>query len=211
MGKHIKSKPSKKTIVILGGGIRKDANGKWGSAGFNDRNKFGAMGAKLRVAAAYVLHSKDPKQIIIASGKRGIYKNIAGMPTVAEVIAGELTDLGIPESAIVKEEKSDTTWQQLRELKKIIKKENLGSASVVSNRYHLPRIQAMVEADDELRALLHKRRIELVSAEEVLIKHDPKQWQEKVDKAYHSKEMKKRITIEEKGVRNIKSGTYKFR
>lgn len=211
MDKHIKSKLGKKIVVILGGGIKKDANGQWGSAGFHDRNKFGAAGAKLRVQAAYILYSKNPKQIIIASGGRGIYKNIVGMPTVAEVIARELTDLGVPESAIAKEEKSNTTWQQLRELKKIIKKENLGSTPIVSNRYHLPRIQAMVEADDELRALLNKRRIELVSAEEVLIKHDPNQWQEKVDKAYHSKEMKKRITIEEKGVRDIKSGTYKFR
>lgn len=201
--------PNRRAIVILGGGLKKDANGKWASAGFNDRNKFGAMGARLRVQAAYVLYSKNPKQIIIASGARGIYKNIDGMPTVAEVIEKELKDLGVEKNSILKEEKSDNTYQQLQELKKIVNKEDLGNVSVVSNRYHLPRIQAMIETDDELHALLNIKRIELVSAEEILIEHDPNQWKEKIEKAYQGKEMKKRIALEEKGMRDIKSGTYR--
>ena len=55
-----------------------------------------------------------------------------------------------------------------------------------------------------------KIEVELVSAEDVLIEHNPEEWKEIIDSAYKSEEMKKRIKQEEEGVSQIIEGTYKL-
>lgn len=200
---------SRLIIIILGGGLVND-HGKWHTTGFDEGDNFGAMGDRLRVEAAYVLYEKDPALLLIASGGRGQYKDTLDVPTVAEVIKKELMDMGVTASSINKEEQSGNTWQQLQALKSFTAKEKLDKIIILSNRYHLPRILAMVEADDILRVLMAKGKLMLNSAEEILLAHNPDKWQEFIDKTYQTEAMKQRITKEEVGARQIRDGTYKF-
>lgn len=200
---------NKEAIIILGGGLIND-NGQWRTTNFDEGDNFGTLGDRLRVEAAYILYKKNPELLLIALGGQGQYKDIPGVPAVAEVIKKELTDLGVPESSINKEEQSGNTWQQLRELKRIIDTKGLSAVAILSNRYHLPRIQALIESDAAMCARLKQDKIELISAEEILIAHDPAKWKELVTKAYQTEVMKKRIAKEEEGVRQIEKGTYKL-
>ena len=70
------------------------------------------------------------------------------------------------------------------------------------------RIKTMIEKDNKLNILLEQGKIELISAEEILIESDPDKWKEKIDKAYAHEQMKNRISMEENGVKDIKSGKY---
>ena len=199
-----------KTIFILGGGMIKDGAGRWRTTNFNEGDNFGAMGDRLRVLAAYILYKKNPELSLITLGGQGQYKDIPGAPTVAEVIKRELMDLGVTEGSINKEEQSANTWQQLQGLKTLIEKEKLNEIVILSNRYHLPRVRAMVENDDRLRTLSAKEKLMLISAEDILIAHDPTKWQELINGAYQTKAMKNRVATEEKGVQQIKDGSYKL-
>jgi len=205
-----KEKHSKKAIVILGGGLIKDKNGSWRTTNFNEGDNFGASGDRLRVVAGSYLY-KDSPQLIIASGGKGQYKDIPGAPAVAEIIKKELIKLDVLSEDIFLENNSGNTWQQLQELKKIINKMELNKVIIVSNRWHLPRVQTMIEKDQELANTFNKGQIKLVSAEDVVIKYEPEKWKKIIDSAYNSKEMKKRIALEKKGVREIKEGKYKLR
>lgn len=203
------SMKNKEAIIILGGGLAND-HGQWRTTGFDEGESFGAMGDRLRVEAAYILYKKNPELLIISSGSQGQYKNIPDVPTLAEVIKRELMDLGVPERLISKEDQSANTLQQLQALKTVINEKNLTNLFIISNQYHLPRLRAMIEKDDYLQSMLKKEEIKLISAEEVLIDHNPVKWQEFISKAYQSKAMKNRIIMEKKGVQQIKDGTYKL-
>ena len=50
-----------------------------------------------------------------------------------------------------------------------------------------------------------------VSAEDFLLKNNPEQWEHVIEEAYNSEFMKKRISLEQQGVSQIKLGTYIFK
>ena len=75
----------------------------------------------------------------------------------------------------------------------------------------MPRVQAMIEHDGELKQMLQYGQIELLSAEEICIEHDSQKWKAIVEKAYESELIKKIIRLEQKGVEDIKNGVYKFK
>lgn len=196
-------------IFILGGRLIND-NGQWRTTNFDEGDNFGAMGDRLRVEAAGILYNQNPSVTLLAAGGQGQCRDIPGAPTVATVIKKELIELGVPEKSIITEEESGNTWQQLQALEALFEKENMEKAAILSNRYHVPRIRAMVDVDDRLRAQLEKEKLTIMSAEEILIDHDPAKWQELIDRGYQTIAMKNRIIKEEEGVRQIKSGVYKL-
>jgi len=199
----------KQAIYIFGGSIVKE-NGKWRTTNLNEWTEFGALWDTLRVKAAYVLYKNNPELFVICSGGMGHDWDSQYEFSVAEVMKRELIELGVKEENIVKEEKSHNTWQQLMQLKDLIKKYDLQKIGIISNRYHIPRIKAMIIKDEMLSELLNKENIELVSAEEVLIESDPEKWKEKIEQGYKSENMLKRVSMEESGVRDIESGKYKL-
>jgi len=202
-------KKEKKAVAIIGGGLIKEKS-KWHTTNFNEGDNFAVQGDKLRVVAANYLYNDNPELLIIASAGKGQYKNIPDAPTVAEIIKDELVEFGVPEEKIIKEEQSGNTWQQLQELKKIIKKKELDNIIIVSNKYHLPRIQVMIKKDRDFKKMFDAAKIKLQSAEEVVIKHDPEQKKE-IESVYKSKAMQERIALEQKGIRDIKEGRYKLK
>ncbi|MFA5317870.1 MAG: YdcF family protein [Patescibacteria group bacterium] len=201
---------STKVLFILGGGLVKKDN-KWRTTNFKEGDKFGASGDRLRVVAGSCLYKNNSEYLIITSGGKGQYKNVPNSLTVAEVMRRELLELGVLEETIIKEEESSNTWEQLQQLKKIIQKENFIKIKILSSRYHLPRVRAMIEVDGRLNEIFKKEVLELVSAEEILIKHNENKWKNFIEKAYSSEAMKKRITLEKQGIKQIKNGTYSLK
>ena len=204
---------NKKTaIVILGGGLKKDADGRWRTTNYDESgDNFGVSGDRLRVVAANYLYKNNQEQLIIASGGKGQLKNIPGAPAVSEVLKRELIELGVPEEKIIEENNSGNTYEQLKEIKKIISEKKLKNIIILSNGWHLPRIKEMLEQFEELKQIFDLTKVEFLSAEKICLEHDKEAWQEIIEKAYKSEMLKKRIELEQKGVQDIKEGRYKIK
>ena len=204
----------KNIIVIMGGGLRRDASGEWHTTNFSEKGITGRVeGGHLRVIAAYYLYKKNPDVLLISSGGVGKYKNIPGVIPVAEVMTNELLKLGVREKDILAENESNHTFGQLKELARIIKEFDLEKIIIISNKYHLPRIRAMIEnvsSLKDMKKLFINCLIELKSAEDIVLEFEPRKWKNIIESAYDSKDMKKRIKSEEAGVEQIKNGTYKI-
>ncbi len=204
----------KNAIAVLSAGVKKNNAGKWVSTDLTkEDNKLGAPGGKLRVIAASYLYKEYPEAIVIAIGGRGwdVKDDESSRPDLSEILKRELMELGVPKYGILEENKSNKTFEQLKELKKIIDCEKFSETTIITNDYHLARVKAMMEYDNELNELIVSGRIALQSAEDILLKYDKENWQNTIEKMYNSEEMKKRIEMENKGVEQIKKGVYKFK
>ena len=208
MNSHIDVKD--KVVVILGGGLVKE-NGKWRTTNFNELgDDFGVLGDRLRIIAGSYLYKNNPEIFIIASGSKGQFKDIPDAPTVSEIFKKELIELGVLKERIIKEDKGGSTYQQLQEIKKIIKENCLKKVIIISNEWHLPRVEAMIKYDSDLVKMLKEKKIEIKSAEKICLKYEPAKWQDIINIAYNSEEMINRIELEKRGVEQIKSSVYKF-
>ncbi len=198
-------------IIVLSGGIKQDASLRWVSTDLSAAdNELGALGGKLRVFAATTLATKYPAASVIASGGKGfdMPKNApADRPLLAEILRDELIEYGVPISRIALEKNSNTTYQALQELEKMITERSWHNGMIITNRYHLPRLRAMIET--KFPALVHVAT--LVSAEDVLIEADSAKWKSVIAEAYASPFMAGRMAKEEQGVLQIKNDTYQFR
>lgn len=200
------------TIVVLGGSLVKE-KGKWRTTRFVEKHTAHALGDRLRVVAAAKLYTQFKKKlgmVVWVSGGQGRLAT-ARAPAVASVIKVELEKLGIPSRAIETEEHSGNTLEQLRALSVFLRRRPMRSVQLISNRYHLPRIQAMIVHFPDLKRLkdlLQNGALALVSAEEVLLSE--RKWRTLIKSAYASKAMKQRIASEKKGILKIQAGTYAY-
>jgi len=202
----------KKAIIILGGGLVKDKQtDRWRTTNYDEGDNFGVQGDRLRVIAADYLFKDNPEQVIIALGGKGQLKDIPDAPTVSEVIEKELLELEVPGEKIIKEEESGNSWQQLMGMKKLINELGLEDCKIISNKFHLPRLKAMAELDSDLKKIMDSSNIDFKSAEEILLKYNPEEWQNEIESVYKSEAMKERIKMEEKGIKDIKDGKYKLK
>lgn len=197
-------------IVVLAGGIKQDTSGHWESTSLTAGDSAqSAPGGKLRVLAGAVLAGQYPEAIVIASGGKGYdVPNDApkDRPFLAEILRDELVESGVPKSRIVLETNSHTTYQQLQQLELLVQQQALHKVVIVSSRWHLPRIETMLAMKfSELRT-----SVELVSAEEILLEADPMRWGAVIAGAYSSAFMTERIVKEDRGIAQIKNGTYDF-
>lgn len=190
-----------KTIFVLGGLLSRNKDGTYRSQKLN----------YVRVLAAYYLYKnlvgKESVKLIVSGGK-GIYEKIQGIPPVAKVMKRELVKLGLHTSEIAEESKTASTYRELIWLKNYTNKHPKEVIVAISNTYHLPRIKAMINYFPKLREL--KNLIKLQSAEKIAIKFNRK-LKTKLDKFNGSREMKKIISLENKGITDLKTGTYKIR
>jgi len=200
----------KEAILILSGGIKQNKDGSWISSDLDDTEV--SPGGKSRVIAASYLFNDDKEKFVITTGQIGSEKLAQEKqhPNISAILKKELTELGVPEERIIEESRSNNTFEQLTESIKVIKEHGFENIIFISNRYHLPRIKAMIEKIPELNEFLLSGKLELKSVEEILIEKEPK-WKEEIEKAYNTKEMKERIALEEQGVRDLKEGRYKLR
>lgn len=193
-------------IIVLGGWLLREPDGSWRTMNFNEIDGEGnASGDRVRVVAASFLSKKDPNLKIIVSGSQGRLSHVKDCPTLAAVLKKELIGPGVNPRNIIEEDKSTGTFGQLKESLGIAEKLKFLRVGIISNDYHLPRIGAILEHLPNLNC-----RVELISAEEIAIKNDPEFWQKEVKDAYSSEAMKKRIALEQKGVKDIREGKYKL-
>lgn len=191
--------------------MEKDSNDIWHSTDFSDmKNHHGAPGSKLRVVAGSCLWTENQASVIVALGGEGQLAQVPGVPTLAKVMKRELIELGVPEEKIIEEKNSGTTYRQLQALMKIAEDVSAKEITIVSNRYHLPRIRAMVEFAPLAKDAAGKFKINFISAEEVLIEKKPEEWKAVIEKAYASTEMEELIKKEESGTLQIREGKYMF-
>lgn len=200
----------KTLIALFCGGLVKDSFGKWHSPDFNSGIAlYDAPGSRERVVGTFCLWTENSDAIIVALGGKGQMKNIPDAPTLAEAVSEELLELGVSKEKIFEEHESGTTYQQLLALQKISKELSPEKIFVVSNKYHLPRIEAMVGYAPDLK-VLKNFAMEFMPAEDVLLGRDPGAWKESIEHAYASFEMKELIKKEEQGVKQIREGTYRW-
>ena len=147
-------------LVILGGGLKKD-KGIWRTTNYDEGDTFGIAGDRVRVVAGCFLFVNDFSDLLIASGGKGQYKDIPDCPTISEVIRKELIILGVPESKIMEDNESGNTHQQLKFIKSFVKSRGMDRVGIVSNEWHLPRIEAMMQHSPYLEGLT--RHVELIS------------------------------------------------
>lgn len=206
---------NQETIVVLGGALVKDRCGHWRTTNYYEGDNFGICGSRLRVIAAGFLYKDNQRQSVIVSGGKGQLKDVLpGKITLASVIKEELVRIGIPAKNIIKEEKSGNTYQQLKELQKIIKTGVFKNIIIISNKYHLPRLRAMIKYAGDLRVLkkmFNLSKLKIKSAEEIAIKYKPKIWGGIIGRIYKSRELKERIKSEKQGAEQIKNGTYQLK
>jgi hypothetical protein len=175
-------------------------------------DKWGAPGGVLRVEAAVLLANRFRTAVVVASGGMGYdLSKFADYwrPTLAKILEGELIERGIVQQRIVLEEASNTTFQELVELEKLVRCREWHSLALVTNRWHIPRLQAMLDA--KFTTLLRLACAMPMSAEEILLQYDAPRWRNVIDAAYEDDFMRTRIERENRGIAQIKDGTYNFR
>jgi DUF218 domain len=198
-------------LAILGGDLVEDASGQWRTTTAKDPgDQYGILWDRLRLEAGWALYQGDPQLYLVVLGGKS---DKPGAPLIAMVMKQELMELGVPGEAIVTEEESTTTYQQLLGLQEIVQERAGDHVRILTNAYHLTRVQAMIEDGPKLstlKDLLAVGRLTVQAAEEVLVERDPETWRAEIDTVYQSEAMQARINREANGVRQIRQGTYRF-
>lgn len=215
-----------KAIFVLSMGNREIVNKEGGKTyipnSYSDLDPLGNMGGgHSNVIAAAEIAQYFPELTIIATSYN--YKN-EDEPTMAQVYARELINLGVPEEKIELEEKSKDTMTELFEMVKIAKKHGWNNVSVLTNETHTERVQVMLEHLEELaKNVIEKDKeffeaweyfekgknlqVHLLQSEQILPMRDPR-YQKVVDAMRSSEPYKKRLESEKRGAKRIENGTY---
>lgn len=199
---------NRKVIVVLAGGVSRGGALGWRSSVFGEKADISIAGSYVRVAAAALLWRQDPSAVIVTSGGRGQADTVfpPGL-SLSTIMKQELAELGVPASVILEESRSGNTYQQLLAIVELATQNHWLDISIVSSRFHLPRIQAMVECLSGLEVL--RPITSYIPAEDVVLAAEPDKWREPINTAYGSDEFAEIISSEERGTAQVRSGEYK--
>lgn len=185
-------------IIIVSTGIKKNDAGTYIPTDYGDRDAFGTLGGIERVRAAAVLAERHTEAVFVTTCRPMVGES----PTHARIYAEALRRFGVPESRIVREEKSTTTGSGVAEALVLARANGWARLMFLASEFHIPRIQAFWEQLPE-----PKPNVEYVSAESVLVPLDSAFAKEfeilKKTPAYHE-----RLAAEARGIEAIKSGSY---
>jgi uncharacterized SAM-binding protein YcdF (DUF218 family) len=163
-GAQVLMKQRDAALLVLGGWPCRDSQGVWRSSLFAG----GGMGDRLRVEAAALLYRMSPRLVVVSGGK-GKLAHLPEVPACASVLRRELLELGIPADDIFEEAHAANTYEQLQSIKSLLAHFPISTLRILSNRYHLPRIEAFLDDDSELRAWKASGRIQPAGAEDILL------------------------------------------
>jgi len=196
-------------FVVLCGGLVETPDGNWRTTTFDDSgDHVGILGDRLRIDAASYLYRDIPGARFIVSGGKGHLQIYPNAPAMAPIMRKELLETGVPDDHIIVDDKTNSTYRQIMAIERYSKEYGFNTFGIISNDFHLPRIEAMCKHLNPIPALLAHIQVTLISAEEVCIDADKERWEPIIYTAYHSDAMKKRITLEQKGVADIVAGHY---
>lgn len=206
----------RRVIALLGGHIIEDPqSGQFRTARFNE-TRHGIIGDSLRGEATAVLFAQQPLETIVVAvgGVTPIHKIEPEAPHLSTVLKQELIGLGINEANIVELDIDPGygTAEQLMHIAKLLDQSPyVEELFIVSNRWHLTRVWALMMFQDELQRLNDRcPRTMLMAAEDVLITFDSERWQESIVTMYRLPAMRHVLRMELQGASQIAEGTYHF-
>lgn len=205
-------------LFVFSAGINKGENNEeYRSLSFSDLGEHGLVtGARTRVIAAEQIAKAIPELNIVTNSFDRFNEDT---PTMASVVAQELVNRDIDSSRITQEENSFSTITQIAEMVRQSVDNGWLNIAVVTNRYHLPRTQAIYDSldgiieDDEFQKNLKKFKeiggnVRFVCAEDVLSKTHYL-FDAYMHKVEQTPEFQKTLQAEERGLRDLESGNYK--
>lgn len=120
--------PSVDAIVVLGGGVVR---------GTPEEEYAGLAQASLkRLATAYTLYRRLGVPVIVSGGTTW---REAGERSEADIAAATLEGFGMPGDRVIREGKSRTTWENAREVARILAGRGASRVALVTSAAHMPR------------------------------------------------------------------------
>ncbi len=120
--------PTVGAVVVLGGGVIDRAPDEGGSAALSDD-------AMKRVVYGLRLYRSLGVPVVVSGGRAWD----TGGESEADVAATLLARLGVPEGIVIKEGRSRTTWENAREVARILARRGITRVALVTSAYHMPR------------------------------------------------------------------------
>ena len=185
-------------IVPLSAGTVQHADGTWHSTTYDDRDAFGTLGGYVKMEAGALLAKRYPRAFVVANTKCMDDRQ----PSHAVVHARELQELGVPKERIVLEEQSVSTGSEVSEALKLAQVRGWKRICIVSNEYHLPRVEAFY------RQLRSPVAVDFVSAEAVVVAERPA-FAAEFEAIKQRPAYAERLAAEARGIAAIQAGTYK--
>lgn len=204
-------------VALIGGAFKEDplGSGNWRTMRIDEAD-YGIIGDELRCWATAALYHQNRAgtQVLVVGGVTPLHGTKPNAPHLASVIKKELMSLPrpVPEPFITELDIDPRagTYEQLLSLHEAVNKQaHFDRVVVVSNRWHLPRVEAMIRFRGQL-SVLNQGRVRLVGAEDVLIEDAPDRWMAPITDAYRSLAMRQILWRELNGAKMIADGTYQF-
>lgn len=194
------------TIVIIGA-YPHLKDGVWRTSGVGDPGDHaGATFDRFRVLAGAALAARYRDVSLVLSGGA----QHVGEDSCAAVLRRELLLLGVEESRMILEERSQSVHQQLYEIGLLAQRQHLGHLLIVSNEWHHPRLKAMIEHAPKLE-MWRNLEWEQVNAEQVMLESGNSEWVAMVAAERSHPTLEPRVAQEEQGVRQVIDGTYRYK
>lgn len=185
-------------IVVFVAGIMPRLKGGWRSTTYDDSDVFGTLGGRDRIEAAALLAKQYPNAYIVMTSQ----KPDNAVPSVSEVYARELCELGVTPGRIIEKAEQNNTSSAIRTGLQLAKERGWKRLMFVSSGFHMPRIRVFFEWEHSALA------VEFVASEQVLVASD-QGFAERFATIQKTAAYQKRLAAEERGIAAIKSGTYR--
>lgn len=175
-----------------------------------------ATGGRTRVIATAEIAKAFPELPIITNSYNRFDPK---EPTMASIIKQELIQRGVDEGRIEEETNSFSTVTQLTEMIKLSVKEGWKRVAVMTNEYHQPRVQAMLDRldtiidDAEFQKTLAAFReqgteVVLVNAEPVMRITDP-HFAAYLERVEQTPQYQHTLATEAQGLKDLEAGRYR--
>ena len=121
--------PKVDAVVVLGSGVRQGAPDQSGRSALDE------VGL-VRLVGAFTLVQRLGVPVIVSGGSSW---REAGGETEADTASRVLERLGMPQSGIIREGQSTTTWENAREVSRIAAGRGYRTLAIVTSAWHMPR------------------------------------------------------------------------
>jgi hypothetical protein len=156
----------------------------WRSLRGLERDKTGPMPSYERVLAGGCLHRMNPRLLLIPSGGKSNLEADGGSPLIANVMAAELRELGVPSTAIIEETQSFTTQDHFFRCSAVVRERRWKATEIgiLAPFWQFGRITAMMKMmmmrPGQYSAIdpFILGVTPLISVERVLASDDPVRW-----------------------------------
>jgi len=187
-------------IIILSGGAvvhEKEGRIEWRTTTYCESDGFGTLGGRDRVEAGAMLAQKYPDAYLVTTSHRPTNEP----PTLAQIYADELVDLGVSRERILEEERSTTTETAVRWTVELAREKGWQHLIFVSSGYHLSRVAAFYELTGA------SATADFVSSESVLTDTDPA-FATRFAEVQKTTAYQTRLAYEARGLSALQAGTY---